>query len=61
VLALALFSAFLLLSQAAVQSSPVAAPASYEFNDSHFHLTNYVQEGTDLRDFLKIMGTRLDQ
>jgi hypothetical protein len=28
----------------------------YEFNDSHFHLTNYIQEGTDIRDFLKIMG-----
>ena len=25
-------------------------------NDSHFHLTNYVQEGTDIHDFLKIMG-----
>ena len=30
----------------------------YEFDDSHFHLTNYVQEGTDVRDFLRIMGTR---
>jgi hypothetical protein len=31
---------------------------SYAFNDSHFHLTNYVQEGTDIRDFLKIMGNK---
>jgi hypothetical protein len=31
---------------------------AYEFNDSHFHLTNYVQEGTDIRDFLRIMGNR---
>jgi len=30
-----------------------------EFNDSHFHLTNYVQEGTDIHDFLRIMGTRV--
>src|SRR6187549_280508 len=29
-----------------------------DFADSHFHLTNYVQEGTDIRDFLRIMGTR---
>ena len=29
------------------------------FNDSHFHLTNYIQEGTDVREFLKIMGTRV--
>jgi predicted TIM-barrel fold metal-dependent hydrolase len=26
------------------------------FNDSHFHLTNYVQQGTDIRDYMKIMG-----
>jgi predicted TIM-barrel fold metal-dependent hydrolase len=46
----------------------VAAPAmaqaqrgtsGSEFDDSHFHLTNYVQEGVDVRDFLKIMGTRV--
>ncbi len=28
-------------------------------NDSHFHLTNYIQEGTDIRNFLDIMGTRV--
>jgi predicted TIM-barrel fold metal-dependent hydrolase len=28
-------------------------------HDSHFHLTNYVQQGTDIRDFLKIMGTKV--
>ncbi len=36
-----------------------ARAAESEFNDSHFHLTNYVQEGTDIRDFLRIMGTRV--
>ena len=30
-----------------------------QFNDSHFHLTNYIQEGIDIRDFLRIMGTRV--
>src|SRR5688572_4056117 len=30
----------------------------YLFNDSHFHLTNYVQEGIDIHDFLKIMGNK---
>src|SRR4030095_10839703 len=30
----------------------------YLFNDSHFHLTNYIQEGIDIHDFLKIMGTK---
>ena len=29
------------------------------FNDSHFHLTNYIQEGIGVRDYLKIMGTRV--
>lgn len=32
---------------------------SYLFHDSHFHLTNYVQEGTDIRDMLKIMGDKI--
>jgi len=31
---------------------------TFDFNDSHFHLTNYVQEGTDIHDFLKIMGSK---
>jgi hypothetical protein len=30
-----------------------------DFNDCHFHLTNYIQEGTDIQAFLKIMGTRV--
>ncbi len=36
-----------------------AAPpgSGYLVNDSHFHLTNYIQQGTDIHDFLKIMGT----
>jgi predicted TIM-barrel fold metal-dependent hydrolase len=28
-------------------------------NDVHFHLTNYIQQGTDIHDFLKIMGTKV--
>jgi hypothetical protein len=30
-----------------------------ELNDVHFHLTNYIQEGTDIHDFLNIMGTKV--
>ena len=30
-----------------------------EVNDSHFHLTNYIQEGTDIHKFLEIMGTKV--
>ncbi len=33
--------------------------AANEFYDSHFHLTNYIQEGIDVRQFLRIMGTRV--
>jgi hypothetical protein len=31
----------------------------YEVNDSHFHLTNYIQEGRDIHDFLKLMGNKV--
>jgi hypothetical protein len=32
---------------------------AYELNDTHVHLTNYIQEGTNIHDFLKIMGTKV--
>jgi predicted TIM-barrel fold metal-dependent hydrolase len=38
---------------------PGAAPAANSFHDSHFHLTNYIQEGTDIRQFLEIMGDKV--
>src|SRR5262245_58765578 len=38
-----------------------AAGAANEFDDSHFHLTNYVQQGITPRDFLKIMGSRVSR
>jgi predicted TIM-barrel fold metal-dependent hydrolase len=32
----------------------------YEFHDSHFHLTNYIQEGTDIHEFVDVMmGTTI--
>jgi hypothetical protein len=43
----------------ALPAAPAAAADRYELNDSHFHLTNYVQEGTDIRDFVAIMGDRV--
>jgi predicted TIM-barrel fold metal-dependent hydrolase len=33
--------------------------AGYVAHDAHFHLTNYVQEGTDIREFVKIMGDKV--
>jgi hypothetical protein len=34
------------------------AANGYLFNDSHFHLTNYIQEGVDIHDFVNIMGNK---
>ena len=40
--------------------TPAAAQSGEgEFNDSHFHLTNYIQKGIEPREFLRIMGTRV--
>jgi predicted TIM-barrel fold metal-dependent hydrolase len=36
-----------------------AHTAQYEFSDTHIHFTNYVQEGPDIRDLLKMMGTTI--
>jgi predicted TIM-barrel fold metal-dependent hydrolase len=42
--------------QAAASTSE---PGSYAFNDCHVHLTNYVQEGTDIRTFYELLGKRV--
>ena len=39
--------------------TPTPETSTYVVNDSHLHLTNYVQEGTDIHDFLKLMGTKV--
>jgi hypothetical protein len=41
------------------QTPPRAGASGDDFDDSHFHLTNYVQQGIDARQFLQIMGTRV--
>lgn len=33
--------------------------SSYLFNDSHFHLTNYIQEGITVNELLKLMGDKI--
>jgi hypothetical protein len=43
-------------SGSAQASAPQQQP---ELNDVHLHLTNYIQEGTDIHKFLQIMGTRV--
>jgi len=60
--ALALALCVAILTPAArpnAQTPPGAARANdYLFDDVHFHLTNYVQEGIRAQDFLKIMGDK---
>jgi predicted TIM-barrel fold metal-dependent hydrolase len=36
-----------------------AQAQDYEVNDCHFHLTNYIQEGTNIHALLQIMGTKV--
>jgi hypothetical protein len=35
--------------------------AGVEFNDGHVHLTNYVQEGPEVHNFLELMGNRVER
>src|SRR5262252_9338476 len=51
---------FRILAFAATVALPLSAQTrSPEFDDSHFHLTNYVQEGISVEKFLEIMGSRV--
>src|SRR3954464_15913948 len=52
------FVIYLLLS-CSPASAQVQASSQPELNDVHFHLTNYIQEGTDIHEFPKIMGTKV--
>jgi hypothetical protein len=41
------------------RAGTVAPDSGYLFNDAHFHLTNYVQEGLTIRAYLAIMGNKV--
>jgi len=43
----------------ASNAAPAASSPDYLFHDAHFHLTNYVQQGTDIRKYLEIMGDKV--
>ena len=34
-------------------------PHDADFHDAHFHLTNYVQQGTNMKDFVDMMGSKI--
>jgi Amidohydrolase len=51
---------FLVASYSSVTAQVrLTTPEQPEVNDSHFHLTNYIQEGTDIHKLLEIMGTKV--
>jgi predicted TIM-barrel fold metal-dependent hydrolase len=49
----------LLVAVLVAASSRSAAQRTDDFNDSHFHLTNYIQRGPDVAAVLTIMGSRV--
>jgi len=54
----AIVAAMLAASNPTTAESPSTQSNDFLFNDTHFHLTNYIQEGIDIHDFLKIMGNK---
>ena len=44
---------------APIRVAEAQVPANAEFHDSHFHLTNYIQQGISIEDYLVIMGDRV--
>jgi hypothetical protein len=58
-LARLLIAILLVWCNSVAAQSQTTAQAGFEVNDSHFHLTNYIQEGTDIHKFLQIMGTKV--
>ena len=41
-------------------AAPAAAPATEPlFHDAHFHLNNYIMEGTDIHEYLDMMGSTI--
>jgi len=49
----------IVVSSLALAAPQPAGDAPDQFYDSHFHLTNYVQQGIEAKQFLQIMGTRV--
>jgi hypothetical protein len=47
------------IANGSAQKASAAPAEGYIVNDSHFHLTNYIQEGTDIHKFLEIMGNKV--
>lgn len=50
---------FMLLHAPCVALAQDNSPGQPQLDDVHVHLTNYIQEGADIHDFLKAMGNRV--
>lgn len=49
----------LLLMIPGLHNAQPSKQSTYLFNDSHFHLTNYIQEGITVNELLKLMGDKI--
>jgi hypothetical protein len=61
VLALAAILLWAVAAPAAPAAAAAAQPAGALFSDSHFHLTNYIQEGITAKELLKLMGDQVER
>ena len=57
--ALAFVTIVLLMGPIIGMAQPSGSSQQPIANDVHFHLTNYIQQGTDIHDFLRIMGDKV--
>src|SRR4051812_3753718 len=54
------FYCLFLISLSACLPLPAQTPSkSYQLDDCHFHLTNYIQKGINVHDLLDLMGDRV--
>ena len=42
-----------------IAPTPSQATTKLDFHDAHFHLTNYIQQGISIEEYLAIMGNRI--
>ncbi|MCR6640873.1 MAG: amidohydrolase [Sporocytophaga sp.] len=56
-----IFITILKYKDVSAKTITLSQATNYELNDSHFHLTNYIQKGTDIRKFLNIMGDKVER
>src|SRR5437899_7879052 len=52
-------ASLLWISSAMAMAQVASSSEELLVNDAHFHLTNYIQEGADINEFLKIMGNKV--